>query len=120
MVKTDKDLPLTFMDTSQIAKALSNIIENALESMPNGGKLTLEAKRDNANIVTSIRDTGCGIAQENLDSVYDPFFTSKTRGAGLGLTMVYQIIMNHDGELKFESKEGIGTTVTIRLPVTQY
>ena len=118
MVKIDKDLPLTFMDTSQIAKALSNIIENALESMPNGGKLTLEAKRDNANIVTSIRDTGCGIAQENLDSVYDPFFTSKTRGAGLGLTMVHQILMNHNGELKFDSKEGVGTTVTIRLPVT--
>jgi len=119
MVKIDKDLPLTFMDTSQIAKALSNIVENALESMPNGGKLTLEAKRDNANIVTSIRDTGCGIALENLDSVYDPFFTSKTRGAGLGLTMVYQILMNHNGELKFDSKEGVGTTVTIRLPVIQ-
>jgi signal transduction histidine kinase len=119
MVKIDKDLPLTFMDTSQIAKALSNIIENALESMPHGGNLTLEAKLDNANIVTSIKDTGCGIARENLDAVYDPFFTSKTRGAGLGLTMVHQILMNHKGELKIESKEGIGTTVTLRLPVTQ-
>jgi signal transduction histidine kinase len=119
MVKIDKDLPLTFMDTSQIAKALSNIIENALESMPHGGKLTLEAKLDTANIVTSIKDTGCGIAPENLDAVYDPFFTSKTRGAGLGLTMVHQILMNHNGELKFESKEGIGTTVTLRLPVKQ-
>ncbi|MCD6296602.1 MAG: GAF domain-containing protein [Deltaproteobacteria bacterium] len=119
MVKIDKDLPLTFMDTSQIAKAFSNIIENALESMPHGGKLTLEAKLDNDNIVTSIRDTGCGIASEDLDAVYDPFFTSKTRGAGLGLTMVHQIVMNHNGELKFDSKEGVGTTVTIRLPVIQ-
>lgn len=119
IVKVDKKLPSTFMDTSQIAKALSNIIENALESMPHGGKLTLEAKLDNANIVTSIKDTGCGIARENLAAVYDPFFTSKTRGAGLGLTMVHQILMNHNGELKFESKEGIGTTVTLQLPVTQ-
>jgi len=120
IVKIDKDIPSILMDASQITKAFSNIIENALESMPHGGKLTLGAKLDNANIVTSIEDTGCGIARENLDSVYDPFFTSKTRGAGLGLTMVHQIIMNHSGELKFKSKEGVGTTVTIRLPVTRY
>jgi len=119
IVKIDKNLPSTFMDASQITKALSNIIENALESMPHGGNLTLAAKLDNANIVTSIKDTGWGIARENLDSVYDPFFTSKTRGAGLGLTMVHQIVMNHNGELKFDSKEGVGTTVTIRLPVTR-
>ena len=116
--KIDEDLPLAAIDASQITKAFSNIIENALESMPNGGNLTLEAKLDNANIITSIKDTGWGIARENLDSVYDPFFTSKTRGAGLGLTMVHQIVMNHNGELKFDSKEGVGTTVTIRLPVT--
>ena len=120
MVKIDKNLPTTLMDASQITKALSNTIENALESMPHGGKLTLEAKLDNDSVVTSIKDTGCGIAREDLDSVYDPFFTSKTRGAGLGLTMVHQIIMNHNGELKFKSKEGVGTTVTIRLPVTRY
>ncbi len=117
VVKIDENLPSTFMDASQITKALSNIIENALESMTHGGEMTLEATLDKNHIVTSIKDTGCGIARKNLDSVYDPFFTSKTRGAGLGLTMVHQILMNHNGELKFDSKEGVGTTVTIRLPV---
>jgi len=119
IVKIDKDIPSTLMDASQITKALSNILENALESMPHGGKLTLEAKLDGDSIVTSIKDTGCGIARENLDSVYDPFFTSKTRGAGLGLTMVYQILMNHNGEIKIRGQEGVGPTVTIRFPVKQ-
>jgi two-component system sensor histidine kinase AtoS len=118
-VKIDKDLPSTFMDASQIKKALSNIIENAMESMPHGGEMTLKATLDHDHIVTSITDTGCGIARENLDAVYDPFFTSKTRGAGLGLTMVHQILMNHNGELTIESKEGAGTTVMLRLPVTR-
>jgi signal transduction histidine kinase len=118
-VRIDKDLPLTEMDKSQITIALSNIIENALECMPNGGQLTLESKHDSQYVMTSIKDTGCGIAEEDLDSVYDPFFTSKTRGAGLGLTMVHQIVMNHNGEIKIRSRKGIGTAVTLIIPVKQ-
>jgi signal transduction histidine kinase len=118
-VKIDDDLGLIPMDEVQLAKAFFNVMENALECMPGGGELSLEATREKGEILTRISDTGCGIDQEDLDSVYDPFFTSKTRGAGLGLTMVHQIMMNHDGEIKIQSRKGAGTTVILRLPAGQ-
>jgi len=113
----DGDTPHTMIDPLQLVTALSNIMENALESMPDGGTLELKVNRDNDHIMIIVRDTGFGIGWENLDSVYDPFVTSKTRGAGLGLTMVHQIIMNHHGEIKINSKADEGTVVTVRLPI---
>ena len=113
----DGDTPFIEMDSPQLVTALSNILENALESMPGGGTLTLRVYRADSNVLIAISDTGCGIAPEQLDSIYDPFVTSKTRGAGLGLTMVYTIIMNHHGEIKISSQLEKGTIVIIRLPV---
>ncbi len=113
----DNDLPLIKMDSPQLIVALSNIIENALESMPEGGNLTLAAKKEQDTILIKVIDTGYGIAKEDQDSIYDPFFTSKTRGAGLGLTMVYQIVMNHNGEIKIKSEKGKGTRVILSFPV---
>jgi signal transduction histidine kinase len=117
--EVDQGIPFSRMDSPQIAAALSNIVENALESMPDGGKLTLGAKHEGDHILITITDTGCGIAKENMDSIYDPFYTSKIRGIGFGLTMVHQILMNHDGEINIQSQEGKGTTVTLRLPIMQ-
>ena len=117
VTKIDESLPLTRMASAQIMTALSNIMENALESMPNGGELVLEAKQRNSQLFIKILDTGYGIRQEYLNSVYDPFFSSKTHGAGLGLAVVYQIVKNHDGEITIQSQEGKGTSVTIQLPV---
>jgi two-component system sensor histidine kinase HydH len=115
----EKDLPLINMDPSQIGIALSNILENALESMPNKGTLELTVTRENDDsIIMIIKDTGSGIDPEEMKSIYDPFVTSKTKGVGLGLTMVYQIISNHHGEIKITSNESKGTTVTIVLPLT--
>jgi signal transduction histidine kinase len=111
-------LPQTKMDRAQMVMAMNSILDNALESMPNGGTITLRAMCDNNYISISIEDTGSGIAPEQLDAIYDPFVTSKTRGAGLGLTMVHQVVMNHHGEIKITSKLEKGTTVTIRLPIT--
>jgi two-component system sporulation sensor kinase A len=73
--------------------------------------------QNNSEISIIIKDTGIGIASDQLDAIYDPFVTSKTRGAGLGLSMVYQIIMNHNGEIKIQSELSKGTAVTIRLPI---
>jgi signal transduction histidine kinase len=117
VTKMDENLPLTRMASSQIVTALSNIMENAMESMPDGGELVLEAKQRNSQLFIKILDTGYGIRQEYLNSVYDPFFSSKTHGAGLGLAVVYQIVKNHDGDITIQSQEGKGTSVTIRLPV---
>ena len=113
----DGDTPLIKMDSAQMVTALSNVVENALESMSRGGTLTLGVNRQNNNVLITVRDTGCGIPAEQLDAIYDPFVTSKTRGAGLGLTMVHQIIMNHQGEIKISSQPQSGTIVLLRLPV---
>ncbi len=117
VTEIDGDTPLIKMDSAQLVIALSNIVENALESMPRGGTMTLSLNRQNNNVLISVRDTGCGIPAEQLDSIYDPFVTSKTRGAGLGLTMVHQIIMNHQGEIKISSQLEKGTIVILRLPM---
>jgi len=113
----ERGLPLMKMDGSQLQLALNNILENALEAMPKGGKLTLRVKRDRQDLLIAVRDTGCGIPKEQLDAVYDPFVTSKPRGAGLGLTLVHQVVMNHQGDIRIGSEVHKGTDVTIRLPI---
>lgn len=118
VTEIEKDLPMINMDSLQIVTALSNIIENALEAMPDGGDLDLKVKRRNNLINISVKDTGIGIARDDLNSIYDPFFTSKTMGAGLGLTMAHQIIANHNGDIKIRSEFGKGTEVIIRLPIS--
>jgi signal transduction histidine kinase len=115
----DNDLPLVDMDPSQLVIALSNIFENALESIHDSGKIELTVKRVNDHSINIIaKDTGSGISAEEIDSVFDPFMTSKTMGVGLGLTMVHQIIANHHGEIKIQSRLSEGTMVTIVLPVS--
>jgi len=112
-----KKIPLIEMDASQMEIALANLIENALEAMPDGGRLRVRISKDNGCLVLAIQDNGCGISKEKLDAVYDPFVTSKPRGAGLGLTMVHQIVLNHGGEINIESELNRGTVVTIRFPL---
>jgi signal transduction histidine kinase len=112
------DLPAIDMDPGQVRSALENIIENSLEAMKNGGKLEIYMNRKNAEgISIRIRDTGSGIDKDELNYVYDPFVTSKTHSAGLGLTMVHQIIKNHNGEITITSKKAEGTDVNIFLPL---
>ena len=114
----DPDLPLLNMNMDQLVTALSNLFENALESMRDKGKLELTVNiKDNDSLIIIIKDNGSGIPQEEIGSIYDPFITSKTEGAGLGLTMVHHIIMNHNGEIGITSREGEGTVVTIELPL---
>lgn len=112
-----KKIPLINIDTSQIEIALSNIIENALEAMPDGGLLSLRLSKDTEHALLTVQDSGCGISRDQLDAVYDPFVTSKPRGAGLGLTMVHQIMLNHGGEIAIESEIGKGTIVNLKLPL---
>jgi signal transduction histidine kinase len=111
-------LPRINMDTAQMITALSHLMENAFEAMPNGGDLNLRIEvEEGVHLAIAVEDSGCGIPQGQLDSVYDPFVTSKPRGAGMGLTMVHQIVMNHRGEIKIRSEINKGTVVTILLPI---
>jgi len=101
-------------DRNQLQQCFLNIIFNAIEAMPDGGQLTITSgKNRDANAArVEIRDTGCGIAEENLESIFDPFFSSKKNGqaTGLGLSIVYGVVKSHGGEIKLNSKVGKGST----------
>jgi signal transduction histidine kinase len=119
VTEVPSELPKLLIDANQLLTALNNLLENALESMPAGGILTVKASVTDTDLLILVEDTGCGIPREKLASVYDPFVTSKTKGAGLGLTLVHQVVMNHHGEINLTSEINRGTIVTIRLPLEQ-
>ena len=111
------DLTPVRLDSIQITIAFANIVENALEAMPLGGTLTLKALPEDHFVVILIKDSGCGIPKEQLTAIYDPFVTSKSKGVGLGLTLVHQVISNHHGDIRITSEVQKGTVVTVRLPL---
>ena len=114
-----KGLPLLNLDEKLIKQALLNIIKNALAAMENGGTLTVSTFSKDNMVYVRIRDTGTGIPSEMISKIFEPYFTTKENGSGLGLTVVYKVIKEHGGELRVFSKEGEGTTFTILLPIPQ-
>ncbi len=111
------DLPQVRLDSSQLTVALANIVQNALEAMPQGGTVALGALRQDLFLVLTIKDTGCGIPKDQLTAIYDPFVTSKSKGVGLGLTIVHQVMSNHHGDIRITSEVQKGTVVTLSLPL---
>ena len=111
-------LPLVTADFDQLQQVSINLITNALQAMPEGGKLTLRTSADDNQIKIEVQDTGQGISKENMHKLFTPFFTTKEKGkgVGLGLAVSYGIIQRHKGQLEVQSKEGEGTTFTIYLP----
>ena len=106
---------------SQLQQCFLNLIFNAVEAMPDGGQLTILSKLDKAkkNALIEIRDTGYGIPKENLDHIYDPFFTTKGEGegTGLGLSIVYGVTKNHEGNIKIDSEVGKGSSFILNFPI---
>lgn len=107
------------VDKSQIKQVLLNLCKNSLESMKQKGTLTISVKRFGKECIISVRDTGCGIAKQDLEQVGVPFYTTKDHGTGLGLSISRSIMKSHDGRLVIESKEGLGTTVKLYFPLDQ-
>lgn len=103
-------------DPDQLRIVFSNLIRNAREAMPSGGRLSIEAVAADDSIPVSVSDTGDGIAPEHLGRVMEPLFTTKARGIGLGLAIARAIIEKHRGEITVQSTPGDGTTFTVRLP----
>lgn len=103
----------------KLHQAFLNIISNSVQAITNDGKIFIASNIENEKFKLSISDTGCGICQENLSKVVDPFFTTKDpgMGTGLGLAITYSIVKEHLGEIVFESTPGSGTTVTVFLPI---
>ncbi len=110
------DLPLLELDRDQIKQAFYNAIKNSFEAMKRHGILRIRTDRDDTHVKISFTDTGGGISAENLSRVFEPYFTTKSGGSGLGLLIVRRIVREHGGELAIESSEGKGLTLTIRLP----
>jgi signal transduction histidine kinase len=104
-------------DRSQIKQLFLNIFLNGIQAMDGGGRLIAEVlSLDNGKILVRITDTGEGIAEENLDRIYDPFFTTKKGGTGLGLSICYSIVKSHQGDIEVRSRGGQGTTVLVTFP----
>jgi two-component system, sporulation sensor kinase E len=110
------DLPLIQVDRDQMKQAFYNVIKNSLEAMKHRGILRIRTDMDDSHVFIKFVDTGGGISAENLSRIFEPYFTTKPSGTGLGLLIVRRIVREHGGELSIESSEGKGLTLTIRLP----
>jgi signal transduction histidine kinase len=104
-------------DPQLLYRAFLNIFINAIQSIKNGGSMTVNVSEKKGRYVVGIEDTGCGISQEDLSKIFNPFFSSKEKGSGLGLPIVRNIIEGHKGTIRIESGEGSGTKVIIELPM---
>src|SRR5213592_1940990 len=110
------DLPLIQLDRDQMKQAFYNVIKNSLEAMKRRGILRIRTDMDDSHVFIKFVDTGGGMSAENLSRVFEPYFTTKPSGTGLGLLIVRRIVREHGGELSIESGQDKGLTLTIRLP----
>ena len=113
------NLPLIDFDARLMKQAFLNLIQNAEAAMSGGGKLSFTTELHEDQVLICIADTGTGILEENLAKIFEPYFTTKVSGSGLGLTMVFKIIKEHQGEISVKSREGEGTVFFITLPIPQ-
>jgi len=110
------DLPLLELDRDQMKQAFYNVIKNSFEAMKRRGILRIRTDMDATHVSVSFTDTGGGMSAESLSRVFEPYFTTKSSGSGLGLLIVRRIVREHGGEMALESHEGKGLTLTLRLP----
>jgi two-component system, sporulation sensor kinase E len=113
------DLPLLQLDRNQMKQAFYNVIKNSFEAMRRRGILRIQTDMDESHVRVSFIDTGGGMSAETLSHVFEPYYTTKGSGTGLGLLIVRRIVREHGGELAIESTEGKGLTLTIRLPLKE-
>jgi two-component system NtrC family sensor kinase len=124
-VEIIQDLPdepvMLWYDAQQMEQVFFNMINNAIQAMPESGTLRVSLAKANETVAIAFQDTGVGIPPENLRRIFDPFFTTKPpgQGTGLGLSVGYGVVSSHHGHIQVESTPGKGTTFTILLPVDQ-
>ncbi|MBM3256681.1 MAG: histidine kinase, partial [Candidatus Moranbacteria bacterium] len=98
-------------DKEELQEVFINLLQNAVEAMPDGGEIVLRTRVENERIVVEVSDTGKGIPEDLREKIFDPFFSSRHEGTRLGLSIVYRIVREHGGEIKVESQVGKGTAV---------
>lgn len=112
-------LPKLEYDERLVKQALLNLIKNAMNAMEEGGRLTVQARRDANFVLLKVIDTGIGMDEQTLQKIFEPYFTTKASGTGLGLTVVYKIMKEHRGDVTVQSKLGEGTVFTLSFPIPQ-
>ena len=119
VLRIDDDLGSVMIDAPQIRRVLDNLVRNALDAMPAGGELTIAADADGENVRLEVSDTGVGIHEENLKRLFDPFYSSKPDGLGIGLVFCKQTVEAHGGSIAVESEAGMGTSFIVTLPLNR-
>jgi signal transduction histidine kinase len=107
---------MVLVDPTLLTRALANMVENALHAMPGDGRLALSAALEGEWVVMRVRDTGVGMDAEALSRVFEPYFSTKATGTGLGLPIAQRNVELSGGTIDVESEKGVGTTVNVRLP----
>jgi signal transduction histidine kinase len=110
------ELPSISSDPRQLEQVLLNLIKNSVEAMPDGGRLEVTARAEGDMVEVRIADTGCGIREEHWTEIFDPLFTTKDGGTGLGLSFVQQALRELQGRIEFTSSAGVGTEFVLMLP----
>ena len=113
----DEQLPVIAADAELLHRALSNLVLNAMDAMPNGGALVLRTRRDDGKVILEVSDTGSGLTREECERIFTPYYTSKQHGTGLGLAIVQSVVSDHGGRISVQSEPGRGTTFVIELPI---
>jgi signal transduction histidine kinase len=119
VLRVAEGLSLVALDERLMKQALLNLVKNALAAMPGGGELKLSADSSDEEVILSVEDSGLGISEEDLPKIFEPYFTTKDNGTGLGLTITFKIVREHGGEITVSSRPGQGSTFAIHLPVPQ-
>lgn len=119
ILEKDPQVPFLCVDVSKIKQILLNLINNSMVAMEEGGRLTISLTVQDQRVALTVADTGKGIPESLITRIFDPYFTTSSSGTGLGLTIVYQIMKNHNGEIQVNSKEGVGTLFTLLFPIPQ-
>jgi len=117
VVEAPAAVPSISVDPEQIRQVLLNLAINATQAMPTGGRITLRALRDGESVRIEVEDEGVGIPTEDLERVFDPFFTTRSNGTGLGLSIAYQIVSQHGGHIAARKNPERGMTFVVTLPI---
>lgn len=108
------------MDRAQLIRVITNLVKNAIQSIPENQSektILVSVKKEENNVLILVKDNGIGIEAENIDRIFEPKFTTKNSGMGLGLGIIKNIIENYKGSITFETEEGKGATFTVSLPI---
>jgi two-component system, sporulation sensor kinase E len=114
------DLPMVYCDENQLKQVFINVMKNAFEAMPNGGGILIKVNRkEKDHLAVSFSDQGCGISEDRIPKLGEPFYSTKEKGMGLGLMVSYKIVEAHHGRMEIQSELEVGTTVSVILPIAQ-